>query len=69
METNLFFHSELNNNGSSYQGLLSNKSGLLDGNVYGIEIPIERSIDIDNHFDFAIAKFLMEDWENSNHYL
>ena len=36
METNLFFHSELNNNGSSYQGLLSNKSGLLDGNVYGI---------------------------------
>jgi hypothetical protein len=36
METNLFFDSQLNNNGTSYTGLLSNKSGLLDGNVYGI---------------------------------
>ena len=33
------------------------KKSIWDGFVRGIEIPIERSIDIDNKYDF-IAKFL-----------
>ena len=36
-------------------------SSIWDGKVDGIEIPIERSLDIDTEFDFKIAKFLMED--------
>ena len=28
--------------------------------VATVKVPIERSIDIDNYMDFAIAKFLME---------
>lgn len=36
------------------------KSSMWDGNVVGIEIPKERSIDIDDGFDFSIASFLME---------
>ena len=35
-------------------------SSMWDGNVYGVEIPPERCIDIDNPFDYSIAKFLME---------
>ncbi len=35
-------------------------SSMWDGNVYGVEIPSERCIDIDNPFDYSIAKFLME---------
>ena len=34
------------------------KRSIWDGFVRGIEIPIERSIDIDNKYDFEIAKFL-----------
>ena len=36
------------------------KSSIWDGNVVGIEVPKERSIDIDDSFDFSIARFLME---------
>ena len=35
------------------------KKSIWDGIVKGIEIPIERSIDIDNKFDFEIAEFLI----------
>ena len=28
------------------------------GNVFGVEIPLERSIDIDNFLDYKIANFL-----------
>lgn len=31
-----------------------------DGRVAGVEVPIERAIDIDTPFDFALAKFVME---------
>ena len=34
------------------------EKSIWDGFVRGIEIPIERSIDIDNKYDFEIAKFL-----------
>ncbi len=33
-----------------------------DGSVLGVEIPPERSIDIDTPLDFAVARFLMEEW-------
>ena len=36
------------------------KSSIWDGNVVGVEVPKERSIDIDDSFDFSIARFLME---------
>jgi CMP-N-acetylneuraminic acid synthetase len=36
-------------------------SSMWDGSVVGVEIPRERSIDIDNALDFAIARFLMEE--------
>jgi CMP-N-acetylneuraminic acid synthetase len=35
-------------------------SSMWDGSVVGVEVPRERSIDIDNDLDFAIARFLME---------
>ena len=31
-----------------------------DGKVAGIEVPVERALDIDTAFDFAIAEFLMD---------
>ena len=34
---------------------------LWQGRVIGVEVPQERSIDIDNAIDFAFARFLMED--------
>jgi N-acylneuraminate cytidylyltransferase len=40
-------------------------SNMWDGAVIGVEVPRERSIDIDNELDFAIARFLMEDYEQS----
>jgi CMP-N-acetylneuraminic acid synthetase len=40
-------------------------SSMWDGSVVGVEIPRERSIDIDNALDFAIARFLMEEYELS----
>ena len=35
-------------------------SSMWDGIVHGVEIPSERCIDIDNPFDYSIAKLLME---------
>ncbi len=35
-------------------------NSMWEGSVKGIEVPIERSIDIDTEFDFKIAKLLME---------
>ena len=37
-----------------------NHSSMWDGKVLGIEIPYERSIDIDTSIDFLFAKFLLE---------
>lgn len=36
-------------------------SSIWDGSVVGVEIPRERSIDIDNALDLEIARFLMEE--------
>lgn len=36
-------------------------NSIWDGRVNGIEIPIERSFDIDTPLDFKIAKFIMEE--------
>lgn len=38
-----------------------NTKGIFDGSVYGVEIDIENSIDIDSFFDFKIAEFLMKE--------
>ena len=40
-------------------------SSMWDGNVRGIEIPNERSIDIDTPMDFLIAKLLLESKDNN----
>ncbi len=40
--------------------ILSSKS-IWEGNVKGVEIPTERSIDIDNFLDYKIAKYLFEE--------
>lgn len=37
-----------------------NSKKIWDGNVVGIEIPVDRAFDIDTPLDFAIAKFVME---------
>ena len=36
------------------------KSGIFEGKVKGVVIPVERAIDIDTPHDFAIAEFLMK---------
>ena len=36
-----------------------NSKGIWEGRVKGVEIPLERSIDIDNKIDFEFASFLM----------
>ena len=33
-----------------------------DGRVVGVEVPVERALDIDTPFDFALAQFVMEEW-------
>lgn len=33
-----------------------------DGRVAGVEVPVERALDIDTPFDFALAQFVMEEW-------
>ena len=38
---------------------IKNATGAFDGKVNGIEIPVERAIDIDTELDFEIAEFLM----------
>ena len=35
-------------------------SSMWDGIVHGVEIPYERCIDIDNPFDYSVARLLME---------
>ena len=37
-----------------------NSSSIWDGTVVGIEVPRQRSIDIDDNLDFSIARFLMQ---------
>lgn len=36
-------------------------AGIWEGRVTGVEIPVERSIDIDTPLDFEIARFLIEE--------
>ena len=38
------------------------KHSLWDGVATAVQIPAERAIDIDTPMDFAIARFLMEEW-------
>ena len=38
-----------------------NSTGIWDGSVVGVEVPRSRSIDVDDEYDFKIARFLMED--------
>ena len=45
---------------------IKGSSSMWDGNVHGVEIPLERSIDIDNPLDYLIAKFLMEEGDKSD---
>ena len=44
-------------------------SSMWDGIVHGVEIPAERSIDIDNPFDYSVARLLMENSNFSKNYL
>lgn len=37
-----------------------------DGRVAGVEVPIERSLDIDTPFDFAVAQLVMDRLESSD---
>lgn len=39
-----------------------NSKRIWDGRVVGVEIPADRAFDIDTPLDFAIAKFVMEQW-------
>ena len=43
-------------------------TSMWDGNVHGVEIPSERCIDIDNPFDYSVARLLMENSNFSEHY-
>ena len=45
--------------------LIRSKS-IWDGEVYGVEIPLERSIDIDNYLDYKIAKLFFKEKFNTN---
>tara|TARA_B100000700_G_C14491634_1_gene599897 strand:- start:305 stop:589 length:285 start_codon:yes stop_codon:yes gene_type:complete len=39
---------------------IQNSKGIFNGKVKGIDIPIERALDIDTKLDFEIAEFLMK---------
>lgn len=39
---------------------IQNSKGIFHGKVKGVDIPIERSLDIDTKLDFEIAEFLMK---------
>ena len=41
-------------------GFIKNAAGIFDGQVRGVEIPVERAIDIDTELDFKIAEFLIQ---------
>ena len=38
---------------------VKNSKGIFDGKVFGVEIPLERAIDIDTKLDFEIAEYLI----------
>jgi len=38
-----------------------NNSSIWDGTVVGVEVPRSRAIDIDDEFDYSVARFLMGD--------
>ena len=38
-----------------------NNNSIWDGRVRGVIIPKERSIDIDDAFDFSVARYLMQE--------
>ena len=40
--------------------MIMSASKIWDGQVVGVEVPVERSLDIDTPLDFEIAKFLLE---------
>lgn len=40
-------------------GFVLEADGLFDGRVAGIEVPVERAIDIDTQLDFEVAEFLL----------
>jgi len=42
-----------------------NNSSIWSGVAAGVEVPSERAIDIDSPMDFAIARFLMEEWDSN----
>ena len=48
---------------------IMNSSSMWDGIVHGVEIPYERCIDIDNPFDYSLARLLMEKSNFSEHYI
>jgi len=39
---------------------IKKSKGIFDGNVHGIEIPVERSIDIDTEFDFKLTELILK---------
>ena len=39
---------------------IKSASGIFDGQVRGVEIPVERALDIDNEFDFTLAELLIK---------
>ena len=41
-----------------------NNNSIWSGVAAGVEVPSERAIDIDSPMDFAIARFLMEEWDS-----
>lgn len=43
-----------------------NSKRIWDGRVVGVEVPEERSFDIDTPLDFAITKFVMEQWRSGD---
>ena len=42
------------------------KTNIFDGKVKAIQIPEERSVDIDTKFDFEVAEFLMKKTKKAN---
>ena len=40
---------------------IKESTGIFDGKVKGVEIPVERALDIDTELDFEIAAFLIKE--------
>ncbi|MBW0180973.1 MAG: acylneuraminate cytidylyltransferase family protein [Vulcanococcus sp.] len=47
---------------AAHPAFIMKSSGIWDGKIRGVEIPPERAIDIDTPADFAIARFLKEQY-------